>query len=444
MDEGRTMKLSLLEKDRIRLIIRKLIVGDKDWFVEYGIIVGDKGQYWILNYQQGTRNEINHLVRGMVVEKPQADFDSDPLVLIKSFPFSRFFNSGEAEAAPIDFARAEMLEKMDGSMIGVFFPNGTTNPEFHTRKMISTHKEDMERNLTTFYGKEYKFLSVIQEYVNTLTFGDEDKIYTFVFEFIHDSSCVITRYTPEQYGLYLLGARNLVNHDELSEDELDQVAQRIGANRPRRFAAVADHAEIENMFALIGADTPNFEGFVFRDKISGHRVKVKDLSYVQKHHMLDNQRYKYLIPIILKGEEEEIIAYFPSVKDRVEEFKKFYNNYIDHVAERVLFWKQKGLTGRDLSVTLFGENPLPKWELRLLKMRGQQRQKSVPAEPDEFIRSSILKYSTLSQDKIREGVESDLRAIGIGLGTNVGNPKKLIGLIGLHDDEETFAGEVEP
>lgn len=434
--------LSDVEKRNVCTIIQKIIDGDESWLKEKEIIYGDKGEYWIINYQQGGHNEFNYLVRGMVVAKPSQDFDNNFLSLIKSFPFTRFRNHGEKEAAPIDFAQAEMLEKMDGTMVGVFFPS--KNPEFHTRKMLSTHAADMERNLTTFYGKDYKFLPLIQEYVNQLAFSQEDEIYTFVFEFIHEASCVLTRYTPDQYGLYLLGARNLVNHNELSEDELDRVAQRLGAFRPRRFAALADHAEISKMFTLIGAETPNFEGFVFRDKVSGHRVKVKDPEYVQKHHMLDNQRYKYLIPIILKGEEDEIIAYFPSVKERVDEFKKAFNDYIDHVVKKVLFWKEKGLTGRNLSVTLFGENPLPKWELRLLKMRGQQPKKPVPVEPDDFVRSSILQYSELSENEIRERVYENLKNIGIGLGTNLGNPKKVIDLIGLHDDEIFTDGEVEP
>lgn len=431
------METTQQEKEYIREIIQKLIQGDKTWLGDHFILVGDKGGYWILNYLQGPRNDYNRLVRGMVVKKPEPGWSGDELDLIRSFPFTRFFNHGEKEAAPVDLSNAEMLEKLDGTMVGVFFPEGNpSDPHFHTRKMSSVNSADMEKKITSFHGKEFKFLPVIKTYVDKLSFSENDVNFTYVFEFLHEVSFVLTKYKPEQYGLYLLGARNVKTHKELTEDELDAVAKRIGSNRPRRYDAVADFSEIEKMFDLASQETPDFEGYIFRDKKTGNRIKVKDPKYVKKHHLLDDTSYKALIPKILEGEEDEVLAYFPHFTNRVEEIKKAYQKYLDKVVAKVLEWKATGLTGRDLSVKLFGENPLSKWELKLKKLRGENDAKQKPAEPDEFIRSMILKNSTKSEDEIRQKVDDELKKIALGQGNNLGDPKRLIDMIGLHDEEE--------
>lgn len=432
------METTPQEKEQIRTLIRQLIGGNSEWFKQYSILVGDKGPYWILNYSPGPRNEFNRLVRGMVVAKPQPGFTGDPLVLIKSFPFIRFYNQHEKEAAPVDLANAEMMEKMDGTMVGVFFPDSDpSKPQYHTRKMLSTHDDDVSRKLVTFHGQEFKFMPLIGQFVNKLNYQEKDVYFTYVFEFLHEASYVLTKYKPEKYGLYLLGARNLITHRELSERELDKKAAELGAFRPRRFDTVADNDEISKMFDIAGADAPDFEGFIFRDKESGNRIKVKDPRYVQKHHLLDNSKYKNLIPLILQGEEEEIAAYFPHVVPRIKLFKEAYANYLNKVIERVKHWRSTGLKGRDLSLALFGENPLSKWELRLAKLRGEVTPSKERAEKDKFICNMVLKYSDIDDDEeIKAKIDKELKEVGLGQGTNLGNPKGLIELIGLNDDED--------
>jgi len=419
------METTQVQKDNIRTIIQKLIEGDKRWFIDNLIVVGDKGPYWILNYQQGGRNEFNQLVRGMVVAKPQPGFQGNVMSLIKSFPFIRFYNHGEGDAAHVDFSNAEMLEKMDGSMVGIFFPHGdASKPEFHTRKMMSTHEPDVSRQMTTFQGKDAKFLPTIRPYVNQLKFSDKDAHYTYVFEFLHEISYVLTKYRPDQYGLYLLGARNIPTHREMTEDELDQTAQRIRAKRPRRFDAIADHAEIEKMFATMAAETPDFEGYVFRDKKSGNRVKVKDPKYVEKHHLLDNLSYKRLLPLILKGEEEEILAYFDSAKPLIKQLKEAYNKYLNEVVNAIKKWQRSGFVGKDLALKIFGpEN----------------------SAMDKFTKNMSKKlHDVKNPDEIYNTVDQELRKIALGQGKNAGSPKRLIDMIGLHDDEEENAdiGEI--
>lgn len=408
------------EKDRLKTIIQKLIANDKQWFKDYQIMVGDKGNYWILNYGIEDKNEYNKLVRGMVVKKPEPNWHGDYLSLIKSFPFIRFLNQGETGADPVDLNNAEMLEKMDGSMIGVSFPSGNYhNPEFHTRRMMSSSETDMKLPLTTFHGKTFAFMPLIKKYVDQLKFNDIDVPFTYVFEFLHEASYVLTKYRPDQYGLYLLGARNLITHHELSESELDHIAARIQANRPRRFDAVSDRGTILKMFDDISKETPDFEGFIFRDKITGKRLKVKDPKYVEKHHLIDSVSYKNLIPLILKGESDEVMAYLPPAyapfaKKITENFIDKFNKYVDHAVNLVHYYGDKKLDRKSLAFLLFDKNEVK----------------------DKFLKSLIMTlHQTLNKEEVRQFIIENLKTIALGRGKNEGSPRKLIDLLGIHEEE---------
>jgi len=191
------METSAQEKENLRHIIRRLIQGDKQFFDQHEIVVKDAGAYWVLNYGISKHNEFNRLLRGLVVQKPGSGFQGDELSLIKSFPFIRFFNKHEEPADNVDLSNAEMLEKLDGTMVGVFFPDGNPkDPHWHTRKMLSAHEPDMNVKITGFHGgQSYDFLPLIGQYVRTIPFGPEDVTMTYIFEFIHDASFVVTRYT---------------------------------------------------------------------------------------------------------------------------------------------------------------------------------------------------------------------------------------------------------
>ena len=180
-----------MNKDKIKEIIQRLIAGDMTWFDrdDVHITLGDKGDHWIMNYGLEKATEWNHLVRGMVVQKPPRDWKGDPLSLIKSFPFTRFFNKHEEPAAEVDFSDSEMIEKLDGTMVGIFFPTGDPkNPQWHTRKMVSTHDKDMKLTLTAFHGGSYNLMALIGEFVKRLPFSQEDVTRTYVLEFIHKAT----------------------------------------------------------------------------------------------------------------------------------------------------------------------------------------------------------------------------------------------------------------
>ena len=401
------METTACEKNLIREIISHLVAGDRKWFVEQAIWVGDMGRFVILNYEPFARNDFNRLVRGMVIEKPDDGWNGDYLDLVGSFPFTRFFNHVEDDADDVDFANSEMLEKLDGTMVGTFFPKGIPNePYWHTRKMVSLGPSDSNQD------GGGKLMPVIDRCVKTLDLTVDDVAFTYIFELLHPTTIVKTRYRRNQFGLYLIGARNLTTHRELTEDQLDQVADRIGARRPRRWDAIVSREEVLRMMKEIGKDTPDFEGFVFRDKATGARVKVKDPDYVKAVQLGGVISYRNLVPKVLQGEDAEIVAYFPAAREKVDLINTRYVEYVERAVEVIKYWRDQKLDRKPLAHRIF--------------QAGE--------ESDFYLRSQIMRLFEEKDDgAIQQQIEQSLMELAIGSETRAGSPGKLVELFGLRE-----------
>mgnify|MGYP000244703175 CR=1 FL=1 len=405
-------------KQKLYTIVQKLIDQDHQWFKDQIIDIRDKNDYWILNYGIIGKNEYNGLVRGMVIRKPNANYNGDPLSLIVSFPFTRFFNQGEIGGTNlVEVSNSEMIEKLDGTMVGVSFPiKDYKKPIWHTRKMLSTYQPDLDFTLVSFHGKKFKLLSLIGDYVKKLVFSEEDVIMTYVFEFIHEASYVWTRYSTDQYGLYLLAARNMNTYDEVSESKLDEIARRIGVRRPRRWNALSDQDEIKALIKEVSKDTPGFEGFVFRDRITGNRVKLKDKDYVRFHAMLNKRSYKHLVTLVISGEEEEILTYFPDTKPKIDTIKHKMQNLITETVAAIKYYRELKLDQKSIALQVF-------------------KNKNLSAK-QKFINSFIMSYfQEPSDQKIHNAVEKAIITLALGNGRVKGSSNRLLEIMDLSDEE---------
>lgn len=409
-----------LELQQLRTIIRKLIVGDETFFDNQEISWDVKGDYWVLNYGLKGRTQYNRLCRGLVIKKPKNFLWGwlFPLKLIASFPFTRFFNHGESYVnsqgekciAGLDFATSTMVEKLDGTMVGVFFPQ-SSKPQWHTRRMISTHEVDMQMKIAGFHNEKlFSLMSLIGDYVDILHFEDAPTNYTYIFEFIHENNRVVTQYGSVWNGLWLLGMRNLETLEEVTDQQLlDRVAKKIGCCRPKIFEV--QHNKIEQIKVIMNEYeefVENFEGVVFID-LQGNRLKLKRVEYVELHHMLGELSYKHLTPKILTGEEDEIIAYFPHAKILVDKFKQHYEDFCKVVVSRIRYWKGLKLDRKTLA-------------FQVITQRGE----TVP-----FIQCAIMKSFERKDEEIEVEVDQALRMIGLGFGKQEGNINKILELIDL-------------
>jgi len=377
--------------DKLRLIVDNLRLGNREWFLANCIVAKDKGDYWMLNYHKiADKNEYNVLTRGLVVGKDGT---------LASIPFFRFFNYGEPLAAKVDFSNADVMEKLDGSMVGVFFPEkDVTKPVWHFRSLISASKQDRDFVIKGFvHNEEAPLLNEVEPYLNQITFTEDLKDYTLIFEFVSRCNAVVTRYEPEQYGLYLIGARHLPTLHELSEDELDALGARLKIRRPRRWDADS-YEEVLAAMAKFPKDKV-YEGFIIRDRKTGQRIKIKNEDYLKRHRLLDKLSYKNLVPLWFGGEQDEILSYFPKTKEIFDKIEEAVRVFVDKAVDALYYWQHRDGTRKDKALGIqatIGKHPVVSIVFKFLEDRDEK----------DVIHKKVMDYlGDMAENRVRVLVE---------------------------------------
>ncbi len=222
------------------------------------------------------------------------------------WPFRKFGNYGEPYADEIDWTSAKVQEKVDGSIMKVWFYDG--------KWRVSTNKSiDAYSNNNAYIRAHKSFGQLFDEAAEDagLDYNKLDKDYTYIFELVSPELPIVIRY--EKSTLYHLGTRNNKTGEEIVAD--------IGVKKPHEYhlnsledciAAAKMMNENRDEEHLIG------EGYVVVDK-NWNRVKIKSPAYLQVHYCLaySNPTERRILSIIRMGEVEEVCSYFPPFREKV-------------------------------------------------------------------------------------------------------------------------------
>jgi hypothetical protein len=262
--------------------------------------------------------------RGIVLE------DSTYKLVAKGF--TRFFNYGECEEEreKFDWSNFTVTEKVDGSLILVYYYEGSwrfnTSGSFGDGK-AGTYNGSWERLFLVGFGTSLD-LKITQEELPW------NKNYTYIFELCSPWTQVVQIY-PEP-KVTLLGISDIVNNYELSFEEVKEEANRLGISKI--LVSQYHMKSTEDIYSFLHtkeSEDPAYEGVVIRDR-QNIRFKIKSESYIRLHHMADNGNIgnpKHFVPFLLKGEAEEVLIYFPSLKPLLDKAQEKidieYKNLVD-------------------------------------------------------------------------------------------------------------------
>lgn len=234
---------------------------------------------------------------------------------ILNYPFDRFFNNFEnTEKAKLDWNTALAQEKIDGSLINVFW----TGEQWEITTRGSFYPNDNPTEDSIDYAEEFKRL------FKSFNLLDKDKCY--MFELISKNNRIITKYDWEFVAL--IGARNILTLKELSQEWLNDFTILIGAYRPKQ-VSVKNIEECKELFKDLRNDE---EGLVIVDD-HFNRIKLKQESYLKMNkikYLKEEELFEYI-----KGNIEldaEFIHTFPEVEEKInnimikwEEYQKTLN-----------------------------------------------------------------------------------------------------------------------
>lgn len=323
------MKLKLIE----------FIENNKNWeelllSEPYCLTIKRDNGYIILNYDQNNSDLCNEIVRecrGIILYEKTLK----PVCV----PFFKFDNYAETKyKTEIDWESAKVQEKVDGSIIKVWYDRGKWRVS--TNATIDAFKCDLhgidedcvaqtEENKYKFFGDLFQ---VAKEKV-CLNFEKLNKNYTYIFELVSPYNKVVVYY--KDFDLYHIGTRDNITYEELNVD--------IGIKKPKEY----DLHSLEDCVEVTNKMSYNEEGFVVVDKY-WNRVKIKSPEWTRFHYFKNNGNYNLLniIQIIRENELGELLSYFPELVNIVNATKDNIKKIVDTIKKELDVLKTESVEDR--------------------------------------------------------------------------------------------------
>ena len=236
---------------------------------DFSIKIKKEDSYAIFNYtpESDFFSPIVQEARGIII-------DTETLTVV-CWPFRKFGNHVESYADTIDWSTARVLEKIDGSIIKLWYDKKLSLWQFSTNGTIRAEKANIDDCIGLCFDTVIKRASNY----GSIQFNTLNKDYTYIFELVSPETQVIVSYPYA--SLYHLGTRSNVTGEEFDID--------IGIKKPASYPITSLSECLKAAIALNRAENaeiePNeisVEGFVVVDG-NWNRVKVKSPDYVMKH-----------------------------------------------------------------------------------------------------------------------------------------------------------------
>lgn len=280
----------------------------------------------ILNYDSLNSNKCEELVqecRGLILQLNTWN--------IVAYPFYRFFNYYEQHCnniANFNFVGAIALEKLDGSMITLFY--------WKDKWFIATRNDIGGQNKNN-QGQQYDQLfekSIPPNFYNHLNTN-----WTYIFELTAPDNRVIKCYNDRSVNL--LAIRDEKYH-ELPLSVVQQYGQELNVKTP----TVYQFNDLNDLRNLVSTFDATDEGIVCvdyssycSDGMSFKRIKVKNPSYLAIANIKGGASIKNFITLVLRGESDEFLTYYPQYKNIINQIEQKYKHWINKFNEELNYAK---------------------------------------------------------------------------------------------------------
>lgn len=249
------------------------------------------------------------MARGMIL-----DIHNKKIV---SLVFPKFFNYGEREDQIIHDIPFEVYEKVDGSLIVIWWDSNKEKWRASTKG--------------SFRSDQAKYAQAMLD-ENHITYYLCPGV-TYLAELVGPQNRIVVHY--EEPALVLLSAYD-ANGIELNYDLLCKVGDEISWRVAKRY----DYKHISELLAKVPTLPANEEGFVIRFQ-DGLRLKIKGEEYLRLHRCISN-----CTPLFIWDAMRARPDWMDIRKELPEEFWADFDNITNIIQEQVfdIFYRTKDLT----------------------------------------------------------------------------------------------------
>ncbi len=256
----------------------------------YSVKVKKEGRLAIFNYgfDCDFSSPIVQEARGIIIDHEKLE--------VVSWPFRKFGNHNETYADKIDWNSARVLEKVDGSIIKLWYDEALSKWQFSTNGTIRAERASIDNYLGLYFGD----VILRADNYRDIPFDALDRNKTYIFELVSPETQVIVNYGVT--SLYHIGTRHNKTGLESEED--------IGIKKPASYAltsleeCVKAASLLNSGKKVTTAEDVEKEGFVVVDR-DYHRVKVKSPDYLMMHRLAstDSLTKRDCLYMLISGDE---------------------------------------------------------------------------------------------------------------------------------------------
>ena len=266
---------------------------------EHGVVAREYNGKVSLCYHQLDASPDDMLARqcrGLILRKDTWD--------VLAYPFDRFFNHGQCQCDDIDWTTAEVQEKLDGTLVILYYDDGRwhaatrKSPEAATVSQAGiTYREMADRTL------QVAGWTSLEHFMKSKPTG-----YTYMFELTAPENQVVCQYREAR--MWFLGMRDMHTFKETSPPiYLD------AAMMPAKY----DATDVDAVLRLVDSRDPlRHEGVVVVDA-AFRRMKIKSDAYVALHSDMSRSNliawnwrmiapWTGIVAIILEGKDDDVEA----------------------------------------------------------------------------------------------------------------------------------------
>lgn len=317
------------------LKIQEFILAHDNWRelladAPYNLKISEDDGYVLFKYNQiasDFNKEICKEARGLIL-------DTQDNFRVVRYAFKKFFNVDEGFAAHLDWDTAVATEKIDGSIMSVWFARGKWH--LSTNGTIDAFKAELNGvGPYKTFGELFESVLPLSWFKNNVSNYFAHMCYTF--ELVSPYNKVVIDY-PET-KVYLLSIRNMNTLVEYPLDEVAEFAKRFNLTMPQ-FYYMNDEAGFRR---LVEQMPEGHEGIVVRDE-NGERVKIKTLLYFEMHRAKNNGviTLERIVDLIRANDHYEFLSYFPEYQSVFDDVKRQIDHsevVLEKVRQDVAEWK---------------------------------------------------------------------------------------------------------
>lgn len=338
------------------LKIQEFILNHDDWYdllqqSPYNLKISEDDGFYLFMYRLGESDfneEICREARGLIL-------DSQEVFRPVRMAFRKFFNVGEQYADEIDWDHAYATEKIDGSLMSLWYARGKWH--LSTNGTIDAYKAPLgDGSIIKTFGELFEI--AYKNITDTNYYNLFNKKECYTFELVSPWNRIVINY-PEP-KIYLLSARNM----ETLQETIIPVHFLPEIPRPTYYPIQS----LMDCNAIVQKMSDEHEGIVVKDA-QGNRIKIKTDSYVRLHHIANNGvlTLERAIDIIKANEADEFLSYFPQYKEYFSIIQTVLidvQKYIIHIGMETYMLKiLLGLSKKEFAIYVKEHNrrPLAAW-----------------------------------------------------------------------------------